>query len=191
MWILLAIAILSVVCFMPVGVIARYDNAGFFLYFRVAFLRFPFVLDYEKTLSKTNQSTDKSSHKTTSQGGSLLRITPLVRVVLVFLNELRKRVLVKKLQVKLVLAGSDPCDLSVLYGKTWAAVGALQTQLNRVLKIRSQNIDVMCDYMSEQTSVCCYVHASISLVRLLALLLRYGKEFMDEYKLLKSKEKAV
>lgn len=192
MWILLAMAILLLlICLMPVGVIVGYDVSGLKLYFKVAFLKFSLLSDHKKREKKDKavKTPEKAKTAPKEKGGKLSEFLPIVKTVLEFLEQLRRRVVVKNLQFKLTLAGSDPCDLSVSYGRTWAAVGALQPQLNRVFRIRKQKIEVQCDYMAEHTTVFCYIDISISVVRLLQLLATHGTKILDAYNNLKNQRK--
>ena len=193
-WILPVIAILLLLfLLMPVGVIAGYDSAGLKLFLKVGFFRYSLLSDHKKKKKKEPSEKDKSAQASekerTEKGGKLSDFKPIAYAVLDFLNQLRRRITVKNLQFKLTLAGSDPCDLSVNYGRTWAAVGALQPKLNRVLRIRKQKIDIQCDYLDEHTTVFCYVDVSISIIRLLQLLATHGTKILDEYNNLKNKRK--
>ena len=186
-WILLAIAILFLlIAFMPVGLITRYDQAGLKLIVKIGLLRFSLLSDHQNKKKKDSKKSPAPAKKEKKEsdndgGGSLSDFVPIVKATLAFLDQLRKRIVVKNLQLKLTLAGSDPCDLSINYGRTWAAIGALQPQLNRVLRIRKQKIEVQCDYIAEQTTVFCYVDVSISVIRLLQLIATHGTKILDEY----------
>ena len=194
-WILLVIVILFLlIAFMPVGLITKYDHAGLKLFIKVGLLRFSLLSDHQGKKKKDGKKTTSPVKKEKKEadeegGGSLSDFVPIAKATLEFLNQLRKRIVVKNLQFKLTLAGSDPCDLSINYGRTWAAIGALQPQLNRVLRIRKQKIEVQCDYIAEQTTVFCYVDVSISVIRLLQLIATHGTKILDEYNNLKNKRK--
>ena len=56
------------------------------------------------------------------------------------LADFKGKLRVDILELDLVLAGGDPCDLGIKYGKAWAAVGNLLPQLERVFVIRKRNI---------------------------------------------------
>lgn len=190
-WVLLILAILTLICFIPVGITLKYDHSGFKLFFKVGFFRFSLLDDKKKKAKRqTGSKSSKAGKKTAkSQGGKITDFIPVAKAIYAFLNCLRKRIVVTNLRFKITLAGSDPCDLSVLYGRTWAAVGAFQPHLNRFLKIRKQKINVQCDYTAEHTTVLCYVDTSISIVRLLNLILKHGTKISDEYEKMKNQRK--
>ena len=65
------------------------------------------------------------------KGGSLTDFLPFVKLVLDFLGDFRRKLRMKELYLRLILASSDPCDLAVNYGKTWTAVGNFLPALER------------------------------------------------------------
>ena len=65
------------------------------------------------------------------KGGSLLDFLPLVKIALDFLGDFRRKLRLDDLYLRLILAGNDPCDLAVNYGKANAAMGNLLPLLER------------------------------------------------------------
>lgn len=118
-------------------------------------------------------------HKTA--GGSLKKFLPLIRLALDFLKDLRRKLRVNWLMLHLNLAGEDPCDLALLYGRSWAAVGNLMPQLERFLVIRKRDIQVQCDFTGSKSTVQAAVHITITLGRMLWLTLCYGLRAMKTY----------
>lgn len=103
------------------------------------------------------------------KGGSWTDFLPLVRILLDFLNGFRKKLRVNRLELKLIMAGDDPCDLAVNYGKAWAAVGNLMPQLERAFVIKKRDVEVECDFTASQTLVIARLDLTITLGRLLGL----------------------
>ena len=122
-------------------------------------------------------------------GGSLLDFLPLVKVVLDFLGDFRRKLRMDDLQLKLILAGQDPCDLAVNYGRTWAALGNLMPQLERLFVIKKRNIEVECDFTAAQTLVTAGVDITITLGRLIALAVVYAVKLLCEFMKIKKKRK--
>lgn len=139
---------------------------------------------------KKAQAAHKVGKKKTSEnGGSWTDFLPLVKTGLAFLGDFRRKLRVKRLEVNLIMAGSDPADLAVSYGKTWAAVGGLMPQLERVFVIRKRNIAVQCDFTAEKTLIYARLDITITLGRLLALVVRYGIRALRDYLNIKNKRK--
>lgn len=125
----------------------------------------------------------------TKRGGSYRDFLPLIRVGLDFLGDMRRKIRVKRLRLLLVLAGDDPCDLAVNYGRALAAVKGLTAQLERVFVIQSRDVNVECDFAADQTRIAAEIDVRITLGRLLALAAVYGIRGLKEYWNLKKKRK--
>ena len=123
------------------------------------------------------------------KGGSLTDFLPFVKLGLDFLGDFRRKLRLNDLQLKLVLASSDPCDLAVNYGKTWAAVGNLMPALERWFVIRKRNVEVECDFTASETLVTARLDITVTLGRLLALVAVYGVRAVKEFLNFKKKRK--
>lgn len=106
--------------------------------------------------------------KSKKKGGNILDFLPLVKTVFAFLGDFGRKLRVDVLELKLILAGDDPCDLAVNYGKAWAAVGNLLPRLERIMKIKKRDINVECDFTAAETTVIARLELSITLGRILA-----------------------
>lgn len=62
----------------------------------------------------------------------------------------RRRVRIKPLKVHLLVAGPDPADTAVLYGKLEAALLAFLPVLRRAVHIRDEDIRLFLDFSQEQ-----------------------------------------
>ena len=126
---------------------------------------------------------EKTVEAQKEKGGSLTDFLPLVKAALDFLGDFRRKLRLKRLELKLILAGDDPCDLAVNYGRAWAAVGNLMPHLERLFVIKKRNIEVECDFTASQTLVIAHADVTITLGRLITLAVRYGiravKEFLN------------
>lgn len=123
------------------------------------------------------------------KGGSLLDFLPLVKTALDLLGDLRRKLRIDDLYLRLILASSDPCDLAVNYGRTWTAVGNLMPQLDRLFVIRKRDVEVQCDFTASETTVIARVDITITLGRLLALVTVYGIRAVKEFLTIQKKRK--
>ena len=122
-------------------------------------------------------------------GGPVTDFLPLLKVALDLLNDFRKKLRVNRLEVKLIMAGDDPCDLAMNYGKAWAAIGNLMPRLERVLVIKKRDIDVECDFTASQTTIYARLDLTITLGRILAIAVVYGVRAIVELLKIKNKRK--
>lgn len=200
-------AILLALAVLPLGVRIRYNDVGFVLKVIAGPLKITvFPRKKKPKKQKIKQKKKKVAEKAEpavceekspqppktqpekkEKGGSLTRFLPLVKLGLKFLGDFRRKLRLDNLYLRLILAGDDPCDLAVNYGRSWAAVGNLMPQLERLFVIRKRDIQVECDFASAETTVVVHLDISITLGRLLALVIIYGVRILFELLSMKRK----
>jgi len=145
--------------------------------------------DSSEKLPKPPQPPKRTQPKKEKSGGSLLDFIPLVKLGIRLLGDFRRKLRLNDLQIKLILAGSDPCDLAVNYGRAWAAVANLMPRLESWFVIKKRDIEVECDFTAPETLVYAYLDLTITLGRLLSLVVVYGDRAVIEYLNIKKKRK--
>lgn len=124
-----------------------------------------------------------------ASGGSWTDFLPLVRVVFDLLGDFRRKLRVNVLEMKLIMAADDPCDLAVNYGRAWAALGNLMPQLERLFVIKKRDLQVECDFTAGETLVIARLDLSITLGRLLAMVFVFaGKALFEFLKIMKKRK---
>lgn len=118
--------------------------------------------------SKVKPAKDKE------KGGKLTDFLPLVKVALDFLGDFRRKLRVNYLILNLTMAGGDPCDLAVNYGRANAALAGLMTQLERLFVIKKRDVRVNCDFTADATTIVARLDLTITLGRIISLLVWYG-----------------
>lgn len=113
------------------------------------------------------------------------KLKSLLHLLVPFLGDLRRKIRITRLQGYLLLAGGDPCDLAVNYGRAWAALGNLQALLSRAFVIKKQDLQVGCDFAGDNTLFYGRADITITLGRLLGLVLRYGWKLLKSTKMKK------
>lgn len=202
-------AILLTLAVLPLGVRIRYNEAGLVLKVIAGPLKIT-VFPPKKKVKKKKTKPKKQEQEAVSpaqssgnlekppqppetqlerkeKGGSLTRFLPLVKLGLKFLGAFRRKLRLDNLYLRLILAGDDPCDLAVNYGRIWAAVGNLMPQLERLFVIKKRDIQVECDFVATEMTVIAHLDISITLGRLLALVIVYGVRILFELLSMKRK----
>ena len=189
---LIALAIIVLLAILPLGVSAIYDTGGP----KVRLILGPYKLilfpkDKKEKIAKEKQPKPKESKKIKTKqtpekkensGGNISDFFPLVDALLDFLGDFFCRKLrVNRLDLNLVLAGDDPCDLAVNYGRAWAALGNLVPVLERFFVIKKRDMQVQCDFTAEKTVIYARLDLSITVGRLLSLGVRYGIRVLREF----------
>ena len=185
---LVALGILVLLLCLPLGIGAVYDAVGPVVHLiagpvRIALYPTKKKTDRKKPEKEEPKKTRQQGSEGTSKnsGGSFADFLPLIKVATDFLGDFRRKLRVNRLEMLLCMAGGDPCDLAINYGRAWAAVGNLMPQLERLFVIRRRDVQVQCDFTKSQTTLYLRADITITLGRLLGLLLRYGWRALKEY----------
>ena len=211
-WITLGILVLLAI--LPLGVSVKYDGDGPLVRIIAGPVRFTVFPAPKKAKKEKKQKPGKSvpsapegseaakkpqparapkpanqTKPAAQQGGSWTDFLPLVQEVLRFLDVFRRKLRVNRLEMKLIMAADDPCDLAVNYGRAWAAVGNLLPQLERVFVIKKRNIEVECDFTASKTLVIARLDLTITLGRLLGAVVVFAVRALKEFLKIKKKRK--
>ena len=189
---LIALGVLTLIAILPIGVSALYDDEGP----RVSVIAGPLRLlvfpmkkkeKKEKPAKKGKKTKEKAPEKTGSKpkekkkkGGSIDDFLPAVDVVLDFIAAFGRRLRVNNLQMKLILAGGDPSDLAVNYGRGWAVLGNLLPLLERAFVIKKRDLEVECDFLADKTAVVAQLDLTITIGRIFSLLIICGIPIVRE-----------
>ena len=192
---LIALGILFLLAILPLGASVKYDAAGprvRVIAGPVRFTVFPSRKKEKKPGEEKKQSEKKKTAASADQtaaekpakkqkGGSITDFLPLVDVVLELLKDFGRKLRVDRLELKLIMAADDPCDLAVNYGRAWTAVGNLLPLLERVFVIKKRDVEVECDFTASEMLVVARLDLTITLGRILSLGVRHGFRALREY----------
>lgn len=183
-WII-ALLILFLLAILPLGASVLYDEDGP----RVRIVAGPVKIqvfpmkkkakkdkpkkEAKKKPAKAEKPAKKPAPKPKS-GGSWTDFLPLVRIGLDLLNDFRRKLRVNELKLHLTMAGDDPCDLAVNYGRMNASLAALIAQLERFLVIQKRDVHIDCDFAASETVILARLDLTITLGRILSIAAVYG-----------------
>lgn len=200
---LIALGILVCIAILPVGISLMYHEDGLILSALLGLVRIKlFPRSSPKTEKEKPIKPAKSNSRKTkptkvvkekkpkeNKGGKITDFLPLLDIGLNFLGSFRRKLRVKRLELNLIMAGGDPSNLAVNYGKAWAAVGNLMPLLEQVFVIKKRNVQVQCDFVSDATRIHARLDITITIGRLIGLVVKYGvKALCALLKILKSRE---
>ena len=182
---LIALGIVALLLFIPIGISAIYNQCGPSVSMILGPIRisvYPRVKKSKDKLSKDKKRTSgKSSGAKEKSGGSVLDFKLLLDLVLDLLTDLRRKLRVERLELKLILANDDPCDLAVNYGRAWTALGNLMPTLERYFVIKKRDMEVECDFTAQSTIIFARVDLTLTLCRVLSLGAWHGFRLLREY----------
>ncbi len=201
----ITLGVLAVLALLPLGVWIRYDDGGLKLRIVAGPVRLQLLPKKKKkdkpkakntapnpapeTESPPAPKSAPRPEKEEKKGGSVTDFLPLVKTGLDFLGSFRRKLRVNVLEVKFVMGGGDPCDLAVNYGKAWAGLGNLMPLLERFLVIQKRDVQIECDFNAGGNTVFALVQITITLGRLLGLLVWYGIRLLIDFLKIQKKRK--
>ena len=199
---LITLVILVVLAWITLGATIRYNTDGLSLKIIAGPIRLTVLPKKNKEEKSKKKPKDKSAPKKVKasstqpatpkreeKGGPITDFLPLVNTALDLLNAFRKKLRIDRLELKLIMAADDPCDLAVNYGRAWVAVGNLFPRLERWLVIKKRDVEVECDFEASQTVVIAHVDLTITLGRLLGILIWYGVRALKQFISINNKRK--
>ena len=198
---LITLGILVILAWLPLGATVRYNDQGVALKVIAGPVRIPILPKkkaQEKEKPKKEEKTKKKqpvAKKTEApkpqeeKGGPVTDFLPLVQTALDLLNAFRKKLRINHLYLKLIMASDDPCDLAVNYGKANAAMGNLLPLLERCFVIKKRDIEIECDFESAKTVIIARADLTITLGRLLGILIFYGVKALKQFLSIQNKRK--
>lgn len=189
---LIALAVLMLLAILPLGVGVIYHHEGAKVWVILGPARitlFPRKKKEEKKSKPKREKTPKPKPERTTavkpkedkKGGSFLDFLPLVRTAFEFLGAFRRKLRVNRLEMKLTMAGGNPCDLAINYGKAWAALGNLMPHLDKFLVIKKKDLGVFCDFTADKTLIYARLDLTITLGRILSIAVYYGVKVVMQY----------
>ena len=187
---LIALAVLILLAILPLGASVLYDEDGPRVRIVAGPMKiqvFPLKKKPKKNKPKAEKpKKDKKPKKAAPEGekpepfpkpktgGSWTDFLPLVRVALDLLNDLRRKLRVDHLKLHLTMAGDDPCDLAVNYGRMNASLATLIAQLERFLVIKKRDVHIDCDFAASETVIMARLDLTITLGRIISIAAVYG-----------------
>lgn len=197
---LIALGILVLLAILPVGVCLTYNEDGLILSLLLGAVKiklFPRASKEKNTEKPKKKKKQKGANavsktkpvKKEKLGGKITEFLPLVDVGLKFLGSFRRKLRVKRLEMNYIMAGGDPCDLALNYGKAWTAVGNLMPLLERIFVIKKRNIQVQCDFAGDSAKISVRLDISITVGRIVGIAVKYGLKALFIFLKIKNKNK--
>ena len=175
---LIVLAVLCGLAFLPLGFRAVYREYNPGVWLLIGPLKFRVYPGKPKNKEEKKHTSKKDKEST--RGGNYRDFLPVNRTIFDFLGQFRRKIRVNDLEFKLTLAGDDPSDLAINYGRAWAALGNLIPQLERLFVIKNSNLEVACDFNADKTLVYAKVDVTITLIRSIHLLSKHGIKILKE-----------
>ena len=204
----IVLAVFVLIGCIPVGVDASYRENGLALRLKIGLFKLQVLPAKEKKKKpkpkakkkKAASSKKKSAAKKPDakpekpkKQGSMPKLTlsdilALADLACDTLGNLRRKLRVEVLVLHVTLDGSDPAKAAMLYGRVWAALGALTPKLEQLFVIKKRDIQPILDYNEKKMKLDAQLVLTITIGRAICLALRALVRFL---KLWLNKKKAV
>lgn len=175
---LIVLAALMLLLAVPVGVVIRWEES-LTLKLKIGFLKLQLLPRKKPASEKKTARKGKSPAAPTKRAGSkptrqqiLYSIDPIAALVADLLSRFRRGLRFDPLRIHVEVAGEDPADTAVLYGKLYAAVAALMPALTEAVTVRRQDIQITLNFDRTQWMVSADVGISMRLWHLIGILFR-------------------
>lgn len=176
------LGLLVALCLLPVGVQVKYDAGGAearAVCGPVSLRLYPkkkkSVCGKKKEKSDSLKAKAGQSHKL-KIGGALPLFRELLGTGLELLGCIRRKLTVKNLYMDLTVGGQgdDPAGAAILYGRAWAAVGALTPVMENTFRIKNRDVQVQIDFSATENRLYCEACVLFLLGDLLWMAVHYG-----------------
>ena len=177
-WLITA-GILVLLSLLPLGVSIIYDSNGTLLRLVAGPFRIQLYPTKKKEAKPKKEKASKPKKKKTAavksapkhkKGGNISDFLPFVELA----------IRVSLLELHVMLAGGDPCDLAVNYGKACAKMAGLWPVLEELFIIKKRDVQIQCDFEASQTLITARLDLTVTLGRLLSLMAVYGCRSLKE-----------
>lgn len=181
----ITVLILVLLWNLPLGVDAKYSEEGPVVKAvagKLSFLVYPREKKEkpEKEPKKERQNTPQPGEK---KGSKLSFFKELLGVGLRMLNAIRRKIRMESLTLHLTVggAGDDPASSAILYGRAWAAIGALIPVLENTFQIQSRDISASIDFSEPENVVYAQGRITLKLGDILVIAVYYGIRALKLY----------
>ena len=150
---------LVVLLLLPVCLRLTYDRGDLAVWVRYGKIRIPLYPKENGTAAGEEKPAEKKKRAKTAKDAKkpmpnreqiFYSIEALPPILGRALRRVGQRIRIEPLQMHLLVAGADPADTAVLYGKLEAALYAGLPALERLVKIRERDVRLFLDFQQEQ-----------------------------------------
>ena len=178
---IIVLTCLVLLLLMPCGISACYNSLGFAAKLKIGPFSVNLIRDSRGPHKAKKKKAKFESHAEVANNRKKQDFWPIVKLLLTFLSDFRKRLTVKNLQFKMILGGGDPYSISLNDGRYWSVLGNIIPLLESWFTIKKRNLEIECDYLASDTKVDAAIDLRLSVGTLLHVVLRHGVRILIKY----------
>ena len=197
LWVLLIlVTVITLLILLPVGIRVRYRDGILKLWYTIGPIRLLRYPEDEKT--QENRKKSKINIRTVlnepikanrKYDNVLGDFWAELKTTLGLFWCLRPKLRIKRLVLKLHLAGDDPAALAMQYGGAWAAISGLLPLLEEAFILKKRELDVDCDFSGGATTLDAKLDINIGLGRLIWCLVRYSMDTLEKAEIINTERR--
>ena len=212
---LIILAVLLVILFLPVGAHVIYNENGLVLKAVLGLIQIRLLPGKPKPPKTPEQIAEEKKKKAAEKaekkkkkeikklqkrekpkekkplGALLEEFLPLIRLGLQAVADLRRLPTIRRLTVRVTYGGADAAQTAMNYGLAWSVIGAGMALLGRTFRIKKQDVQALLDYDCHEMRITADAIVTFTLFRTLGYLIRYGVRAVRILMENKKKAKAV
>jgi hypothetical protein len=155
---LIILAVLLFIALLRFGVALRYNEGGLNVWARVGFLSFKIYPAKKKRVRKKPKKKSVLSTKITEalsefKPQSIKEIKGLFSDLKSRLSSIKRKILIKRLEVEYTAAGNDPSSTAITFGRANVLAGLASAVLQDMFRIKHCDFRVLADFESEQQRI--------------------------------------
>lgn len=177
---------------LPLGVDAEYSHQGPVVKAVAgpfSFLLYPREKKAEKkpkekqSKEKKPEAEKKPEEQADKKGGKIAFFRELLGLGLQALGHIRRKLRLNMLTIHLTVggAGEDPAASAILYGRAWAAIGALVPLLEHTFVIGRRDIQAAVDFTEPDNNIYAHGNLTMKLGDILCIAVYYGVRGLKIY----------
>lgn len=180
------VLLLTLLLLVPVGAQGEYHGDGFAFRLAIGPVTIPL---YPKSKKKRKSVKPRKAKKEGSQQepapqkpqfslGSWKTFRHYVPLICEAAGELRRKIVVRKLNIHLVWAGKDPASAAIGYGMIHGVVGGLWNLIDHSFRVKDHKFVVDLDYEKKEPQVQLQAMLSLTIGQIISFGIRYGMKFI-------------
>jgi hypothetical protein len=170
----IAVILIELFFMLRIRTILEYSDNGFAFTVKLPF--FKIVLP-KKDIGNADKKSDSAKKPKKPKGGDIPDFKSIAGLALKTAGKLIRRVRIDELDADILIAGSDPFTVAMMYGGAAASFGVIFPVIENNFNIIKKNIRVNADFNGGSPRVYFMSKQSIALWRLLAIILTFAYRF--------------
>ena len=155
------LVVVLLIAFLRFGVRVEYSENGFYIWARIGLLSLQILPAKKEKIKKRKKVKKKKEPMIDLKPGNLEELLDMFPPIKNTLSRLKRKLLIKHLQIHYIAAGKDPSNTAMAFGTANVAISMLVPFLEEKFRIKDSDVRVSADFESDKQKI--YVNITISI----------------------------